>query len=185
MTSKVNVPTFKVQPHAIHAAMDKDFLQGILRSQGIELDLSDPAVLAFAREKVMEGYRKSNSVYEGKVNRELKKVKSEDGIEAALDKGLEKGNAKVAKLLVTFCGNCELGATADKVFKRCGRCEALSYCSKECQIAHWKVHKLTCVQKSDSAGSSNASTSTASSPAGMGETPSSSSSAGSTVEEVD
>ena len=29
--------------------------------------------------------------------------------------------------------------------KRCGRCRAVVYCSRECQAAHWKsAHKLTC-----------------------------------------
>jgi hypothetical protein len=36
----------------------------------------------------------------------------------------------------TFCGK---GAS-----ELCARCKSLSYCSKECQTADWKVHKLLC-----------------------------------------
>lgn len=43
-------------------------------------------------------------------------------------------------------------ATADKCAKcskaegtlRCSRCRKVSYCSKECQRAHWKSHKIKC-----------------------------------------
>ena len=28
----------------------------------------------------------------------------------------------------------------------CGRCKLVKYCSKECQVAHWKKHKKTCLE---------------------------------------
>ncbi|KAH0834240.1 hypothetical protein J3R83DRAFT_11557, partial [Lanmaoa asiatica] len=28
--------------------------------------------------------------------------------------------------------------------KLCSRCHAVKYCSKECQISDWKVHKSIC-----------------------------------------
>ena len=39
------------------------------------------------------------------------------------------------------CGNC--GKELDTI-KRCSRCKKTKYCSKECQRAHWKVHKQKC-----------------------------------------
>ncbi len=33
-------------------------------------------------------------------------------------------------------------------FKKCGRCRKISYCSKECQTAHWKTHKPNCAPSS-------------------------------------
>ncbi|KAJ7167961.1 hypothetical protein C8R46DRAFT_1094586 [Mycena filopes] len=39
------------------------------------------------------------------------------------------------------CPNC--GETAGD-FKRCGRCLAVSYCSKGCQTDHWKTHRSAC-----------------------------------------
>lgn len=43
---------------------------------------------------------------------------------------------------MSACASC---ATTDVKQKKCGRCEAVHYCSPECQKAHWKTHKLTCV----------------------------------------
>jgi hypothetical protein len=43
------------------------------------------------------------------------------------------------------CANCgnyrEPGSPALSV---CGACQGLRYCSRQCQIAHWKVHKESC-----------------------------------------
>ena len=38
------------------------------------------------------------------------------------------------------CANCKL-----KVGSRlCSACHQIGYCSRECQKAHWKVHKAEC-----------------------------------------
>ncbi|KAI1375618.1 hypothetical protein F4677DRAFT_421886 [Hypoxylon crocopeplum] len=43
------------------------------------------------------------------------------------------------------CGNPECNATSTpQVLLECARCDTVSYCSKECQIAAWPVHKPTC-----------------------------------------
>ena len=31
-----------------------------------------------------------------------------------------------------------------KKFSRCARCHVVSYCSKDCQLEHWKSHKKIC-----------------------------------------
>ena len=36
------------------------------------------------------------------------------------------------------------------VFKRCGRCKAVHYCSPSCQKADWKGHSKTCVPATES-----------------------------------
>ena len=39
------------------------------------------------------------------------------------------------------CLNCGRKEELDEKFKKCGKCEDVCYCSKECQKAHWKEHK--------------------------------------------
>ena len=43
----------------------------------------------------------------------------------------------------TGCANCGI-STAN--LRGCSRCKAIFYCSKECQVAHWKSeHKAACM----------------------------------------
>ena len=46
------------------------------------------------------------------------------------------------------CSNCIKEEPPDVDFSVCTRCNAATYCSKECQRAHWKDHKTRC-QKID------------------------------------
>ena len=62
----------------------------------------------------------------------------------------KKGLAPVALV----CGNClaPQGSTSAPKLSACARCGLVSYCSKDCQRAHWKVnHKQFCVTKADRA----------------------------------
>ncbi|KAJ5767031.1 uncharacterized protein N7511_004647 [Penicillium nucicola] len=43
---------------------------------------------------------------------------------------------------VTVCTGC--GTSLDETSKHCGRCLWARYCSRYCQVADWKRHKLTC-----------------------------------------
>ena len=40
------------------------------------------------------------------------------------------------------CGNC-----SSKASKVCSKCKIVYYCNRECQKAHWKTHKLECVER--------------------------------------
>lgn len=42
------------------------------------------------------------------------------------------------------CLNCGRKEEPREKFKKCGQCENVCYCSKECQKAHWKEHKKDC-----------------------------------------
>ncbi len=48
----------------------------------------------------------------------------------------------------TLVGNCaacgRLRRADEAAFKKCSRCKATPYCSRACQAAHWKTHKLSC-----------------------------------------
>jgi len=51
---------------------------------------------------------------------------------------------QVLNIDLNGCGHC--GARRDDVtLKSCTRCRVVSYCSKECQQAAWKVHKPKCI----------------------------------------
>ena len=48
------------------------------------------------------------------------------------------------------CGNsfcCNMERIKDKIFEVCTRCDRRQYCSKQCQLADWPVHKLECGPK--------------------------------------
>lgn len=45
------------------------------------------------------------------------------------------------KSLEQSCAGCSLKG---RDFKLCGNCKIAAYHSRECQVAHWKVHKLSC-----------------------------------------
>lgn len=42
------------------------------------------------------------------------------------------------------CDYCAKGEEADVKFKACSKCKDVCYCSRDCQVAHWKVHKKVC-----------------------------------------
>jgi ankyrin repeat protein len=42
------------------------------------------------------------------------------------------------------CGSSSSGAS-NANFKKCARCLAVRYCSKNCQLTHWPVHKVSCM----------------------------------------
>jgi hypothetical protein len=43
------------------------------------------------------------------------------------------------------CAFCEESPDhADMKRSRCGACKKVMYCSKGCQVQHWKIHKITC-----------------------------------------
>ncbi|KAI9374061.1 hypothetical protein BJX61DRAFT_344395 [Aspergillus egyptiacus] len=42
------------------------------------------------------------------------------------------------------CNICAKKASKETTLKRCGKCKAIWYCSRECQKADWKDHKESC-----------------------------------------
>ena len=45
------------------------------------------------------------------------------------------------------CSNCEMSQPFDvNPLMKCARCQLVEYCSRECQVQHWKIggHKLNC-----------------------------------------
>ena len=45
-----------------------------------------------------------------------------------------------------YCWNCRGGASLGSSLKRCTKCQQAMYCSRQCQVLHWKGHKQVCSQ---------------------------------------
>ncbi|KAJ7753063.1 hypothetical protein DFH07DRAFT_774200 [Mycena maculata] len=45
--------------------------------------------------------------------------------------------------LEAFCHQCQVTRRVDEL-KLCSRCQSAKYCSRACQVAHWKTHKAHC-----------------------------------------
>ncbi len=52
------------------------------------------------------------------------------------------GDSEVAEKM-PCCAGCKKEATKEKPMKHCAKCKT-KYCSRECQVADWKKHKLDC-----------------------------------------
>ena len=54
--------------------------------------------------------------------------------------------AKHLRLMVNKkkCANCGIEKSGGTKFWACAKCKATHYCSRDCQSAHWKVHKAGC-----------------------------------------
>ena len=49
-----------------------------------------------------------------------------------------------APLSCSYCGKPEPELSDGKKLSVCAKCKISRYCSKECQIAEWKIHKRGC-----------------------------------------
>lgn len=54
------------------------------------------------------------------------------------------------------CANCSKTQFNAPNLKLCAKCRVTHYCSRDCQTAHWKVHKKVCAKQTASAGTSSA-----------------------------
>lgn len=63
---------------------------------------------------------------------------SNAAVQGLLPSGLVNPNGLCAR-----CGSDGDKKTGEKL-KQCGRCNSVLYCSRECQMAHWEVHKSEC-----------------------------------------
>jgi hypothetical protein len=68
------------------------------------------------------------------------------GASSPSEDAMQMMQEKLNHLQVTenVCANCKKAATNEIKLSKCSRCKAVSYCSKECQKADWKMHKQSC-----------------------------------------
>ena len=43
------------------------------------------------------------------------------------------------------CFQCHKTVTGKKKLSKCSRCQAITYCGKECQLGDWARHKYNCI----------------------------------------
>ena len=55
----------------------------------------------------------------------------------------QRDEAQESRPVATPCGRC---GKAGAVLK-CGKCKAVHYCNRECQVGHWNLHKQHCGNK--------------------------------------
>uniref|UniRef100_A0A0G4GGH2 MYND-type domain-containing protein n=1 Tax=Chromera velia CCMP2878 TaxID=1169474 RepID=A0A0G4GGH2_9ALVE len=58
--------------------------------------------------------------------------------------GGEAGAHRTGGALIVVCNQCKKAAPQGQSFQRCGRCQKVAYCGKECQKMDWKQHKKAC-----------------------------------------
>ncbi|WEW54634.1 hypothetical protein PRK78_000054 [Emydomyces testavorans] len=60
--------------------------------------------------------------------------------ESVANPALDEGRSNVDKK----CATCGFTPSLDQGLQRCGRCKRISYCSRDCQKADWRQHKVRC-----------------------------------------
>ncbi|GFH53174.1 hypothetical protein CTEN210_09650 [Chaetoceros tenuissimus] len=73
-----------------------------------------------------------------------------------LDMGLTSGNPdeKYISMQNIECAKCGMQDSTQKLLV-CGNCKFFRYCSRECQVAHWKDHKVRCKEYASHAKTKN------------------------------
>jgi hypothetical protein len=72
-------------------------------------------------------------------------VNGKTPLEYAIDKG--DADAEMIRELRRVCGTCSLTPDKNKgKFNKCAACQAMYYCSVECQRVDWPKHKGECEQ---------------------------------------
>jgi hypothetical protein len=79
----------------------------------------------------------------------LARKRAED-ILAAVESGSGSGSEKASLSAPTRCANCEKDSVR---LMACGRCKAVMYCGRTCQVAHYKEHKAECQRTASKNGS--------------------------------
>ncbi len=77
----------------------------------------------------------------------LARKRAEDML-AAVESG--NGNVRGALSAPARCANCEKDSVH---LMTCGRCKAVMYCGRTCQVAHYKEHKAKCKSTASKNGS--------------------------------
>ncbi len=86
-------------------------------------------------------------------SQELEFTDHKDGVAPAVTEQPKKEQTDNQEtVLPNKCANCLKEPGENELFKKCGRCCSVRYCSADCQRAHWKSgHKQACIPTSQPA----------------------------------
>ncbi|KNC54563.1 uncharacterized protein AMSG_10414 [Thecamonas trahens ATCC 50062] len=69
---------------------------------------------------------------------------SEYSYESYSDDDVQEAPAGLSTEPAASAAGCASCGKATEALKRCSRCRAVRYCSRACQVGHWKTHKPQC-----------------------------------------
>lgn len=72
-----------------------------------------------------------------------RKEKKKDKKKGKKDKKKQETSVSSSSEILT-CAKCGILEGGKTKLSRCGRCQGVTYCSRECQVADWTQHKLVC-----------------------------------------
>lgn len=123
----------------LYAGILEDIMKKIKALHGSSQDFSKAIITH--DEDIIAGVENIHTL-NNKLNKDLNELKSKlYMIYADIKNDDIKNNKKLTKHMCNYCSeNQETGF-------RCGRCQEVFYCNKECQVMDWKNHKLVCQKK--------------------------------------
>ena len=65
-------------------------------------------------------------------------------INESVNKSVNRTERKIEKLTEAACGKCGKKDSFTQSLKKCDACKIVLYCSRDCQKADWKEHKVEC-----------------------------------------
>eukprot|EP01084_Bolivina_argentea_P313364 542666_1 len=66
----------------------------------------------------------------------------------SIDADMDSMNNVKADTAGICCSNCNIDLENKDVW-RCSRCKTTFYCNRQCQLDHWKIHKIECKKSND------------------------------------
>eukprot|EP00884_Botryococcus_braunii_P001214 jgi/Botrbrau1/11093/Bobra.0219s0004.2 len=107
--------------------------------------------------KLLEAVQSKDGPRSRRPEREAQDLGVPVGFSSQMNGGREAGDGVHAgvktprRKKVSACATCGKAVGGAVKLRECSKCRAVRYCGRDCQVAHWPVHKLVCKPKTRSA----------------------------------